>query len=240
MGAAIWSAGTATLRSFPGDVFRALLPQPRNAVGRRPAAVAHDARRFRALRREAHGAVSATASGCARRWSPCGALPRASVVKAAGCESERFDRVFFACHSDQALRLLADATNDANVRCSAPSATSATTCCCTRTPACCRAAGWPGPRGTTTCWIRATERVAVTYNMNILQRLESADAAAGDAQPDGSHRSGARHQARSPTSIRCSRPRRWPHSRGRPRSTAPIARISAAPTGALAFTRMAW
>lgn len=31
-------------------------------------------------------------------------------VKAAGCEVERFDRVFLACHSDQALELLADPT----------------------------------------------------------------------------------------------------------------------------------
>ena len=31
-------------------------------------------------------------------------------VKAEGCEAERFDHVFFACHSDQALAMLADPT----------------------------------------------------------------------------------------------------------------------------------
>lgn len=36
--------------------------------------------------------------------------PEYIEVKAQGCEPELFDRVFLACHSDQALRLLADAT----------------------------------------------------------------------------------------------------------------------------------
>ena len=33
------------------------------------------------------------------------------IVRAVGGEPERYDRVFFACHSDQALRLLADASD---------------------------------------------------------------------------------------------------------------------------------
>jgi predicted NAD/FAD-binding protein len=36
--------------------------------------------------------------------------PEYIEIKARGCETERFDRVFIACHSDQALGLLADPT----------------------------------------------------------------------------------------------------------------------------------
>ncbi len=32
------------------------------------------------------------------------------LIKARGCDTERYDQVFFACHSDQALKLLADGT----------------------------------------------------------------------------------------------------------------------------------
>jgi uncharacterized protein len=48
-----------------------------------------------------------------RLTAPVQAIERASdhvLVKARGCESERFDEVVLATHSDQALRLLVDAT----------------------------------------------------------------------------------------------------------------------------------
>ena len=62
---------------FPGALLRALLPQPRHVDRGRPPAMAHGARRIRALRREAHAPVSATASACARRSRACAAAPRA-------------------------------------------------------------------------------------------------------------------------------------------------------------------
>jgi predicted NAD/FAD-binding protein len=37
--------------------------------------------------------------------------PGSVLVKALGCEAERYDAVFIACHSDQALHLLADPTH---------------------------------------------------------------------------------------------------------------------------------
>ena len=96
-----------TLRSFPGAYFvrffhnHGMLSWTTGRSGARSAA----ARRAtsRSSRRR-----SASASGCARRCESVRRTPAGVVVKAAGCEAERFDRVFFACHSDQALRLLAD------------------------------------------------------------------------------------------------------------------------------------
>ena len=133
MGAAIWSAGTATLRSFPGALLRALLPQPRHVdawtTGRSGCTVRGGSARYvEKLTAPFRERIRLRTPVESVRRTPAGV-----IVKAAGCEAERFDRVFFACHSDQALRLLADAEPTPSARCSAPSATSATTCCCTPT-----------------------------------------------------------------------------------------------------------
>ena len=56
--------------------------------------------------------------------------PEYIEVKARGTEVERYDRVFLACHSDQALALLADPTPQER-RCWGPSSTSKMKPCCT-------------------------------------------------------------------------------------------------------------
>jgi len=65
------------------------------------------------------------------------------LVKVRGAEAVAFDRVFLACHSDQALALLSDAM-DSSVRCWGRSATRRTRPCCTRMRACCRVPVAPG------------------------------------------------------------------------------------------------
>ena len=96
-------------------------------------------------------------------------------VKARGAEPVRYDRVFMACHSDQALRLLTDPTpqerdvlgaieyqvNEAVLHTDAslmPRRRRAWAAWNVHVPA----AGWQGP-----------DKVALTYNMNILQGLDA-------------------------------------------------------------------
>jgi predicted NAD/FAD-binding protein len=55
---------------------------------------------------------------------------------------ERFDKVVFACHSDQALQLLAAPSDPP------PCPMPITKSCCTPTPACCPRANSRGPAGT--------------------------------------------------------------------------------------------
>ena len=100
--------------------------------------------------------------------------------------------MFFACHSDQALRLLADATAlDERAVLGAIRYQRNDVLLHTDTRV------LPKRKLAWAAWNyhlidRSTDRVAVTYHMNILQRLETPHAAAGHAQHDGSHRSGAR------------------------------------------------
>jgi len=110
MGAAIWSAGTATLRNFPAVYFvRFFHNHGMLSVDDRPqwltvrGGSAQYVERLTASFRERIRLRTPVES--VRR------IPAGVVVKAAGCAAERFDRVFLACHSDQALRLLADATD---------------------------------------------------------------------------------------------------------------------------------
>ena len=96
-------------------------------------------------------------------------------VKARGAEAVRYDRVFLACHSDQALRLLTDPTpqerevlgaieyqaNEAVLHTDAslmPRRRRAWAAWNVHVPA----AGW-----------RGSDKVPLTYNMNILQGLEA-------------------------------------------------------------------
>ena len=72
------------------------------------------------------------------------------AVRPRGGDLERFDEVVLAVHSDQALRMLADATA-ASASSSGRSRTSSTRPCCTPTARCCRGAAGRGRAGTTTC-----------------------------------------------------------------------------------------
>jgi predicted NAD/FAD-binding protein len=94
------------------------------------------------------------------------------IVRAVGCEPERYDRVFFACHSDQALRLLADATEAEREVLSAIRYQRNDVVLHTDTSLLPRRklawAAWNYHR-----LDHESERVAVTYNMNLLQQLQT-------------------------------------------------------------------
>jgi predicted NAD/FAD-binding protein len=72
------------------------------------------------------------------------------VQRACDAGSERFDQVVLACHSDQALALLADAS-DAERDILGAIRYQPTTPCCIPMRACCRATARHGRRGTRTC-----------------------------------------------------------------------------------------
>ncbi len=149
MASALWSSPSRRHPGVPGALPGAVHGQPPHAAGRRPPAVARGARRL----------VRATSTRMRARWRVQRAhrLRRCTRVRRdadgrGGRQpthgSERFDHVVLACHSDQALALLADADARRARRSSARSATRPTTPCCTPTRACCRATARPGRHGT--------------------------------------------------------------------------------------------
>jgi predicted NAD/FAD-binding protein len=98
--------------------------------------------------------------------------PAGVFVKPAGGEAERFDRVFFACHSDQALSLLCDASPAERAVLGAIRYQRNEVLLHTDTRV------LPRRRLAWAAWNyhlvdRASERVAVTYHMNMLQRLNT-------------------------------------------------------------------
>jgi uncharacterized protein len=171
MGAAIWSAGTDTIRRFPARYFVRFFhqhgmltvddrPQWRTVRG-------GSARYVERLTAPFRDRIRLRTPVESVRRTPAGVM-----VKPVGADAERFDRVFFGCHSDQALHLLADANalerevlgairyqrnevllhTDASVL--------------------------PKRKLAWAAWNyhlldRASERVAVTYHMNKLQGLTS-------------------------------------------------------------------
>jgi predicted NAD/FAD-binding protein len=169
MGAAIWSAGTEALRRMPARYFVRFFhnhgmltvddrPQWRTVRGGSARYVEKLTAPFRdRIRlRTAVESVRRTAAGV--------------FVKPAGGEPERFDRVFFACHSDQALRLLADARPEEREVLGAIRYQRNDVALHTDISV------LPRRRRAWAAWNyhvvdSASERVAVTYHMNILQRL---------------------------------------------------------------------
>ena len=169
MGAAIWSAGTATMRAFPARYFvRFFHNHGMLSVDDRPM--------WRTVRGGSARYVDKLTAGYRQRIrlrTPVESVrrtPAGVFVKPAGGEAERFDRVFFACHSDQALRLLADANATERAVLGAIHYQRNHVLLHTDTRV------LPKRRLAWAAWNyhlvdRAAERVAVTYNMNILQRL---------------------------------------------------------------------
>jgi len=99
-------------------------------------------------------------------------LPGQVLIKARGCETERFDAVFLACHSDQALRLLADASPDEREVLGAIPYQPNEAVLHTDTRL------LPRSRRAWAAWNyhvlpQQRDRVALTYNMNILQSLDA-------------------------------------------------------------------
>ncbi len=147
---AVWSADPREMWRFPAR-FLARFFHNHGMLGLRDrphGAPSQGARRSTSMRSCARGAhrirVAHAGHGdpaATTTTSPCG--PR-------GGDPERFDEVVLAAHSDQALRMLADA-NGASASSSVRSPTSATKPSCTPTASCSRGAAGPGRAGTTIC-----------------------------------------------------------------------------------------
>jgi len=109
MGAAVWSTDPASVRRFPARYFvRFFDNHGMLSVDRRP--------QWRVIRGGSARYVEALTAHFRDRIrleTPVQSVRRVAgqvYVKARGHENERFDAVFLACHSDQALAILADAT----------------------------------------------------------------------------------------------------------------------------------
>ena len=171
MGAAIWSTDPAQMLAFPARYFvRFLHNHGMLSVDQRP--------QWRAIRGGSARYVEKltvpfrdrihlnTPVESVRR------LPDCVIVKARGAESARFDQVFFACHADEALRLLPDATPlECEVVGAIPYSENEAVL---HTDT----ALLPRARRAWAAWNYHVQpergaRVALTYNMNILQNLKS-------------------------------------------------------------------
>jgi len=171
MGAAIWSTDPARMLDFPARFFiRFLHNHGMLTVNDRPVwrtVVGGSARYVEALvapfRDRIH--LSSPIEWIRR-------LPGGVLVKPLGEHPQRYDAVFLACHSDEALGLLADPTPAERAVLGAIEYSSNDAVLHTDErlmPRSQRAwAAWNYHRTA-----RADARVALTYNMNILQRLET-------------------------------------------------------------------
>jgi predicted NAD/FAD-binding protein len=109
MGAAIWSTNPRSMFSFPARFFvRFLMNHGMLTVNDRPQwrTVAGGSARY--VERLTAGFRDRIRLRTPVEWVR--RQPGSVMVKAQGQDAERFDAVFMACHSDQALRLLADPT----------------------------------------------------------------------------------------------------------------------------------
>jgi len=170
MGAAIWSTDAGRMLDFPARFFvRFLHNHGMLTVNDRPVwrTVTGGSARYveRLTAPFRHRIRLGTPVERIRR------LPGGTIVKARGLEAERFDVVFLACHSDQALALLADASDaEREVLAALPYQ---------RNEAVLHtdARLLPRRRLAHAAWnyhvLPRGGPVALTYHMNILQRLES-------------------------------------------------------------------
>jgi uncharacterized protein len=109
MGAAIWSTDASRMRAFPARFFvRFFHNHGMLSVDRRP--------QWRTIRGGSANYVEKLVAPFRDRIrlnTPVQSIRRLAgqvIVKPRGHEAERFDAAFIACHSDQALAILADAT----------------------------------------------------------------------------------------------------------------------------------
>jgi len=169
MGAAIWSTDPARMLAFPARFFvRFFENHGMLSVDARP--------QWRAIRGGSARYVDklvAPFRGRIRLNTPVESVRRMRdcvLVKARGAEAQRFEHVFLACHSDQALGLLADATPLERQILGAIPYQENEAVLHTDTSM------LPHARRAWAAWnyhvVReSSERVALTYNMNILQSL---------------------------------------------------------------------
>ena len=171
MGAAIWSTSPASMFEFPARFFvRFLMNHGMLSVNDRPVwrTVAGGSARYVEK-------LTAPFRDRIRLRTPVEWIrrqPGSVIVKARGHEAQRFDAVFMACHSDQALQLLADpSTAERDVLSAIPYQ---------RNEAVLHtdARLMPQRRLAWACWNyhSLAERdgpLALTYNMNMLQNLDA-------------------------------------------------------------------
>jgi predicted NAD/FAD-binding protein len=174
MGAAIWSAAPEDMERAPAAFFvRFLQNHGLLSVDERPVWRVIEGGSRRYVEKLVAGHRDRIRLDTPVHWVR--RHPEYIEVKARGCEPNRYDRVFLACHSDQALRLLADPTPQEREvlgaigyqRNQAVLHTDASLMPRRR-----RAwAAWnyhlPGPER------QPDGKVTLTYNMNILQRLDA-------------------------------------------------------------------
>ena len=107
MGAAIWSAEPVMMRQVPAHFFiRFFLNHGLLSLDDRPVwrVIRGGSREY--VRRLVEGHRDRIRLRCPVRSIT--RLPERVIVRAEGCEPESYDAVFLACHSDQALSMLAD------------------------------------------------------------------------------------------------------------------------------------
>jgi len=171
MGAAIWSADPDRLLAFPAGFFiRFFHNHGMLSVNERPQWRVIQGGSARYVERLTAPFRERIRLRCPVEWIR--RHPAHVTIKARGAEPERFDTVFLACHSDQALALLADAsTPEREVLGAIPfQANQAVLHTDTRL--------LPRHRRAWAAWNyhiphEPQSRVALTYNMNILQLLET-------------------------------------------------------------------
>ena len=171
MGAAIWSTEAARMLEFPARYFvRFFHNHGMLSVDKRP--------QWRTIRGGSAAYVEKLVAPLRDRIrlnTPVEQIRRATdgvTVTARGCGPARYDHVFLACHSDQALRLLADASPLEREILGAIPYQENEAVLHTDTSL------LPRARRAWAAWnyhvLRGTSgRVALTYNMNILQSLRS-------------------------------------------------------------------
>lgn len=171
MGAAIWSAAEADMLRFPARYFlRFFQNHGMLQVRNRPV--------WRVIQGGSSNYLAPLTQGFKENIklnSPIERVSRDShgvLLKPQACEAERFDAVIFACHSDQALRLLADATAQEQAILGAIPYQENIAILHTDTSI------LPASRRAWAAWNyhvlpQARDCVALTYNMNILQSLSA-------------------------------------------------------------------
>ncbi len=171
MGSAIWSADPNQMFQFPAKFFiRFFHNHGMLSVSNRP--------EWRVIKGGSQAYVSKLTAEFKDRIQLSSPIEKVSrtengvLVKAKGAEAQKFDWVFFACHSDQALNMLTDASQDEKTILSALPYQKNTIVLHTD------AKLMPKRRLAWAAWnyhltAKPLGLAAVTYNMNILQSLDS-------------------------------------------------------------------
>jgi len=175
MGAAIWSTDPARMMEFPARTFvRFCQNHGLLSVSRRPIWRVIQGGSARYVER-----LTAPFRDCIRLDTPVVSVRRLAdhvMVQARGAPPERFDRAFLACHADQALQLLADPSREEREVLGAIPYQQNEAVLHTDTSL------LPRSRKAWAAWnyhvlpgAGDQARVALTYNMNILQTLDASE-----------------------------------------------------------------